>query len=94
MRRRTLLRGAVGALALPGLAGRAAASEHDSFEPLASVDIDGAKEAAVHHGGTVAYVATGDGFIKIKTPKNCTIIVFFEFYPLSKTVHTENTWWS
>jgi len=65
MRRRTLLRGAVGALALPGLAGRATASEHDSFEPLASVDIDGAKEAAVHHGGTVAYVATGDGFVSV-----------------------------
>jgi len=66
MRRRTVLRGAVGTFAIPELAGTTVADERDDpFEPLGSVDIGGAKEAAVHHGGTVAYVATGDGFVSV-----------------------------
>lgn len=66
MRRRTVLRGAAGTLALSGLVGTTAASEGAGpFEPLASVDIRGAKDATVHHGGTVAYVAAGDGFVSV-----------------------------
>lgn len=51
------------------------ADEHP-YEPLGSVTVDGAREAVVHHGGDIAYVATGDGFaaVDITTPEDPTVV--------------------
>lgn len=46
------------------------------YEPLGTVDLHSAYEAAVHDDGDVAYVATGDGFasVDISDPENPTIL--------------------
>ena len=79
MRRRTLLKASAGAVALPTLAGTAVAgtgSQDESFEPLDSVEIDGARDAAVHHDGEIAYVAANDGFavVDISDPESLDVL--------------------
>ena len=79
MRRRTLLKASAGAVALPTLAGTAVAgtgSQDESFEPLDSVEIDGARDAAVHHDGEIAYVAANDGFavVDISDPESLEVL--------------------
>jgi hypothetical protein len=46
------------------------------YEPYGSVEVDGAKEAAVHHDGDVAYVAAADGFasVDISDPEEPTVM--------------------
>lgn len=64
MRRRTLLRAGAGILAGTA-AGRVAAQDDDNgYEPLGSVEIPGAKDAAIVDG-EVAYVAATDGFVTV-----------------------------
>ncbi|MCL9814378.1 LVIVD repeat-containing protein [Natranaeroarchaeum aerophilus] len=63
MRRRTLLRAGAGILAGTAV-GRVAAQDDDGYEPLGSVEIPGAKDAAVVDG-EVAYVAATDGFVTV-----------------------------
>ncbi|QSG03554.1 LVIVD repeat-containing protein [Natranaeroarchaeum sulfidigenes] len=64
MRRRTLLRTGAGILAGTTV-GRVAAQDDDNgYEPLGSVEIPGAKDAAVVDG-EVAYVAATDGFVTV-----------------------------
>jgi PGF-CTERM protein len=81
MNRRTFLQAAtsiVGAATLTGgaFASSGVGSAHTPFEPLGSVDVPGAKEAAVHHDDEVAYVATGDGFaaVDISEPAEPSIL--------------------
>ena len=64
MRRRTLLRAGAGVLAGTAV-GRVAAQEQDGYEPMGSVEIPGAKEAAITDDGESAYVAAGDGFVTV-----------------------------
>lgn len=64
MRRRTLLRAGAGVLAGTAV-GRVAAQEQDGYEPMGSVEIPGAKEAAITDDGEIAYVAAGDGFVTV-----------------------------
>ena len=46
------------------------------YEPLGRVDIEGARDVVVHHDGTVASVAAGNGFVSvdIEDPANPTVI--------------------
>lgn len=69
MRRRKFLQTSASAMSLPLLAtlttGQSSAAQSGSqsgYEPLSSVDIEGAREAAVSNGGDTAYVAATDGF--------------------------------
>ncbi|WP_439028508.1 LVIVD repeat-containing protein [Haloarchaeobius sp. DT45] len=76
--RRTLLRAGAGAVALP-LLGSVAASATDGqagYEPLGSIELQGAAEAVVNEDGTVAYVAVGSGFVSvdISDPTDLTIL--------------------
>jgi hypothetical protein len=64
MRRRDVLRGGAGVLGL-SLAGRASAHPDAHFEPLGSVDVDGATEAVVGEDGQVTYVAASDGLVTV-----------------------------
>jgi hypothetical protein len=69
MRRRGVLRGVgagAGALALSsiGLSG-AVAGRTDPYEPIGSVDVEGAAEAVVGPDGETAYLAVGDGFATV-----------------------------
>lgn len=41
------------------------ASGSDPYEPLGTVDVPGARDAAVHHDGEVAYVAATSGFVAV-----------------------------
>ncbi len=63
MRRRTLLRAGAGILAGTAV-GRVAAQDDNGYEPLGSVEIPGAKDAAVVDG-EIAYVAATDGFVTV-----------------------------
>lgn len=57
--------------------GSATKQQTDSgYEPLGRVEVPGAREAAVHHDGEVAYVATGDGFaaVDIADPEEPTVL--------------------
>jgi PGF-CTERM protein len=81
MDRRTFLQAVTGIAGTATLTGGALASTgvgsaHLSFEPLGSVEVPGAKEAAVHHDDEVAYVATGDGFaaVDISEPAEPSIL--------------------
>jgi len=65
MRRRTLLKASAGALPMLSLSSAATAdveTQSAPYEPLDSVDIEGAREAAVHHDNEIVYLATTDGF--------------------------------
>ena len=77
MRRRDVLRGAVGAAALPFASRVASATSQDAYGPLASVDLPGAKEAVVGDDGDTAYVATTDGFatVDVSDPENPSVLV-------------------
>lgn len=77
MERRRFLRlggGALGVAALASGTGTARQGERtdaeDSFEPLGSVDVPGATDAAVHHDNQFAFVAADDGFgvVDISSP--------------------------
>ncbi len=78
MQRRTFLQvgaGAVGASSFLGTgAGRRVTQE--TFEPLGSIDISGAADAAVHHDNEIVYVAGEDGFgvVDITDPDDPTLI--------------------
>lgn len=81
MDRRTFLQAVTsiaGTATLTGgaLASTGTGSAHTPFEPLGSVEVPGAKEAAVHHDDQVAYVATGDGFavVDISEPSEPSIL--------------------
>ncbi|WP_435362787.1 LVIVD repeat-containing protein [Haloarchaeobius sp. DYHT-AS-18] len=76
--RRTLLRAGAGALALPLLGGAAAGAtdQQAGYEPLDSIELDGAAEAVVNEDATVAYVAVGSGFVSvdISDPSDLSIL--------------------
>ncbi|WP_439028509.1 hypothetical protein [Haloarchaeobius sp. DT45] len=82
MRRRDVLRAGAGTLTLRLFGGTATGQRGRSsrtaapYEPLGSVDIDGAAEAVVNDDGTVAYVAAGDGFatVDISDPTAPTVL--------------------
>lgn len=81
MRRRQVLRAGGAALTLPHLGTQATArssgqSDESGYEPLGSVEIDSAFEAAVHHDGEIAYVAADDGLVSvdISEPGNPSIL--------------------
>ncbi len=68
MERRSFLQMGACSLATAGLGGSVTGStleDEPSFEPLGSIDVQGAKDAAVHHESEVVYVAAGDGFVSI-----------------------------
>jgi len=75
MRRRTLLRAGAGAVTVPFL-GRTVSGQESRYGPTGSVDIEGAREAAVHHDGDVAYVAASDGLaaVNITEPSEPTVL--------------------
>jgi PGF-CTERM protein len=56
--------------------GSAVSQEGTAYEPLGTVELHSAYEAAVHDDGDVAYVATGNGFasVDISDPENPTIL--------------------
>lgn len=72
--RRAFLAGVAGATGLAVITGPRSATA--SFGPRAKLDIDGAKEAVVSDDGTVAYVATTDGFasVDVSDPANPTLL--------------------
>ncbi|MFC7044491.1 hypothetical protein ACFQH6_02900 [Halobacteriaceae archaeon GCM10025711] len=74
MRRRDVLRGAAGALALPFVARGAA--HPGPYRPLGSVPVDGAKEVVVGDDARTAYVATTDGFatVDLSTSSDPTVL--------------------
>jgi PGF-CTERM protein len=81
MRRRTLLKATAGALSLASLVGTAATTagtgtQSDPYEPLDSVEIEGARDAAVHHDSEIAYVAANDGFavVDISDPADISVL--------------------
>jgi len=79
MRRRTLLKAGAGALPLTSLASVTSAGtgpQDEPYEPLDSVEITGAREAAVGDGGDVAYVAVDDGFavVDISDPESLEVL--------------------
>ncbi len=69
MERRRFLQVGASTLATTVLAGNASGSStggfDDGFEPLATIDISGARDTAVHHDNEVAYVAATDGFAAV-----------------------------
>ena len=83
MHRRQLLRGLGTALSVAATletvgardGRRGAQDETAAFEPLGSVSVPGAREAAVHHDGEIAYVAASDGFavVDISDPGQPTV---------------------
>ena len=56
---------AVGGLAASAPAAGRDRDEHDGFEPLDFVSIEGARDAATDAGGSIAYVAADDGFATV-----------------------------
>ena len=78
MHRRTVLKGLGSTVALPPLAGRVAAGTAQSkpYEPLGSVDVEGAREAVVGPGGKTAYVAATTGFatVDVGDPANPRVL--------------------
>lgn len=82
MNRRTALRTLAGVATVPVVGRRvhtpasAGSVDTDPFEPLGIVDVEGAKDAAVHHDGEVVYVAAGDGFasVDISEPADPTVL--------------------
>lgn len=83
MRRRSFLQVGAGSLGGAFMSGYATGSGLESpgsaaepFEPLGFVEIEGTRDAAVHHGGDVAYVAASDGFVAvdITDPAHPTIL--------------------
>jgi hypothetical protein len=86
MHRRQLLRGVGTAISGAGLTAavgpidargqqQTGQDEAGAFEPLGSVAVPGAREAAVHHDGEIAYVAASDGFavVDISDPRDPTV---------------------
>lgn len=67
---------ALGAALVGGVAAGRGQTATDTFEPLGSVDVPGAADAAVHHDDTVAYVAAEDGFaaVDISEPESPELI--------------------
>lgn len=76
MKRRRFLGAAGGAVGLPLLGPRRVAgsvsvtdsqenNSESGYEPLGTVEVPGARDAAVHHDGDVVYVAVGDGFAAV-----------------------------
>ena len=84
MNRRTALQTLAGVATLPVVGrhvhtparARSTNTGTEPFEPLGIVDIEGAKDAAVHHDGEVAYVAATDGFasVDISDPANPAVL--------------------
>lgn len=86
MRRRAFLQSSAGAASLPLLGTVAARGDvdgaaskqvgsietQDSYEPYASIEIDGAREAAVHNDGDIVYIAADTGVVSvdISDPEN------------------------
>lgn len=48
----------------------------DGYEPLGYVDVDGVREATVHHDGEIVYAAVGDGIasVDISDPTDPTVL--------------------
>lgn len=69
MNRRRFLGSVGGTIGLsllgPGAVSGSSLSQDEGYEPLGTVDVPGARDAAVHHDGEVAYVAAGDGFAAV-----------------------------
>lgn len=65
MRRRPLLRAGVGAAALAVGAPAATSASADGYEPLGSVEVQGAAEAVVGDDGDTVYLAAADGFATV-----------------------------
>jgi len=86
MRRRAFLQSSAGAVSLPLLGTVSARDDtkrvgsqqvgsienQESYEPYASIEIDGAREAAVHNDGDIAYIAADTGVVSvdISDPEN------------------------
>jgi len=76
MRRRDVLRGALGAAALPLVSSAVTADSQDSYEPLGHVAIEATKEVVVD--GETAYAATTDGFATVDVSDPATPEVLSE----------------
>lgn len=75
MRRRTLLRAGAGLLAGTAVGRVAAQDDETGYQPLGSVEVPGAKDAAVVDG-ELAYVAASDGFatVDLSDPADPTVL--------------------